>query len=239
MIIFLDIDGVLNDHTPMENRYNGTKPECVSCFNRLLRVIPDAKIVISSAWRYLMLRGDMTVKGFEMLLQTHGINCRDIVIGHTKADGPIEEEPHHHDEPERWRLAGLRWRAEQIRTWVDEHKVKSFIVLDDLDLSMDELYLVDGTKGLASADVPKIVDHAFKRSMQTIFDPIPSWMFGKSVEARNALQNCGRVHPYTCGNDRTDEAHKAYQAKHGGDWGQLVAVEGGWLCPVCGYRQGL
>jgi len=62
------------------------------------------------------------------------------------------------------------------------------------------------------------------------FDEIPPWMFGGSVLARNALQQCGRVHPYTCGNDacrtRTNQA-------------PLLAVEGGWLCTHCGYRQTL
>lgn len=71
------------------------------------------------------------------------------------------------------------------------------------------------------------------------FAPPPSWMFGPSVEARNALQNSGKVHPYTCGKDRGDAAHRAYQAKHGGDLGQLIAVEGGWICPACDYTQAL
>jgi len=60
-----------------------------------------------------------------------------------------------------------------------------------------------------------------------------------SIETRNKRQNCGFLHPYTCGGNRCDEAHKAYAAEHGGDFGQLVAVEGGWLCPVCGYTQSL
>lgn len=60
-----------------------------------------------------------------------------------------------------------------------------------------------------------------------------------SVESRNFMQNCHLFHPMTCGNNRMDEAHTAYQAEHGGDFGQLVAVEGGWVCPVCDYRQGL
>lgn len=54
---------------------------------------------------------------------------------------------------------------------------------------------------------------------------VPAWMLGSSVEARNALQNSGLVHPYTCGNDRSDSAHKAYAKEHGGDFGQLVAIE--------------
>lgn len=64
------------------------------------------------------------------------------------------------------------------------------------------------------------------------------WMFGPSVEARNALQQSRLVHPYTCGSgNRCDDAHTAYAREHGGDYGQLVAVKGGWLCPVCGYTQ--
>ena len=70
----------------------------------------------------------------------------------------------------------------------------------------------------------------------TISQP-PEWMFGPSVEARNALQRSGKVHPLTCGKDRMDVAHRAYQAEHGGDFGQLIAIEGGWRCPACDYRQ--
>jgi rubrerythrin len=60
-----------------------------------------------------------------------------------------------------------------------------------------------------------------------------------SIDARNERQNCRELHPYTCGNNRTDEAHTKYQEEHDGDFGQLVAVEDGWLCPVCGYTQKL
>ncbi len=61
------------------------------------------------------------------------------------------------------------------------------------------------------------------------FAPISEWMFGQGVEARNALQRSGRVHPYTCGNDVCRSATN--QAP-------LLAVEGGWLCEHCGYEQG-
>lgn len=57
------------------------------------------------------------------------------------------------------------------------------------------------------------------------FGPMPEWMFGSSVKARNALQRSGKVHPYTCGN--------------GACRGVLCAVEGGWICDKCGYSQNL
>jgi hypothetical protein len=34
-----------------------------------------------------------------------------------------------------------------------------------------------------------------------------------------------------------DADHRAFQAEHGGDFGQLAAVQSGWVCPVCAYRQ--
>jgi rubrerythrin len=59
----------------------------------------------------------------------------------------------------------------------------------------------------------------------------------EQVSALNRFQTERQFHPFTCGGDRTDAAHRAYQAEHGGDFGQLVATKDGWVCPVCGYRQ--
>ena len=59
----------------------------------------------------------------------------------------------------------------------------------------------------------------------------------EQVAALNQFQLEQRFHPFTCGGDRTDAAHRAYQADHGGDFGQLVATNDGWVCPVCDYRQ--
>jgi hypothetical protein len=68
------------------------------------------------------------------------------------------------------------------------------------------------------------------KDFDSLFSPPPAWMFGPSVEARNALQNSGKVHPFTCGND--DCRSKTNQAP-------LRAVEGGWACDHCGYTQKL
>lgn len=58
-----------------------------------------------------------------------------------------------------------------------------------------------------------------------------------TVDERNAFQNRPDIHPMTCSNNRCDDAHTKYQKEHGGDFGQLVAIVGGWKCPVCGYFQ--
>jgi hypothetical protein len=61
----------------------------------------------------------------------------------------------------------------------------------------------------------------------------------EQVRSLNAYQASGRGHPFTCGRDRMDAPHRAYQAGHGGDFGQLLATEAGWICPVpgCSYTQ--
>jgi hypothetical protein len=60
----------------------------------------------------------------------------------------------------------------------------------------------------------------------------------EEVAALNDYQQNGRFHPFTCGNDRSDDVHVAYAALHRDrDLGLLVATAGGWHCPVCGYFQ--
>jgi hypothetical protein len=62
----------------------------------------------------------------------------------------------------------------------------------------------------------------------------------EQVQSLNAYQAARQGHPFTCGRDRRDGPHRAYQKKQGGDFGQLVAREAGWVCPVpgCSYVQG-
>lgn len=80
-ILFLDIDGVLN---PMVRKGRAMiDPDCVEHLNNVI-TSTGCDIVISSAWRYLVLQGSMTVGGFGYLLQTHGVINR--VIGTTELD---------------------------------------------------------------------------------------------------------------------------------------------------------
>ena len=167
--LFLDIDGVLNDHAQMANGYCGTKPSCVAAFNRILGEFPDAWIVISSAWRYMILGGDMSLKGFEMLLQTHGVNCHGRVVGHTGPDPWPHELPDFKVDPESWKKAGLKWRASQIRDYVEKDSylqwyeidaVRQWFVIDDLDLDIraKRFYRTDGSTGLTDVDADKIIE---------------------------------------------------------------------------------
>lgn len=116
-IIFLDIDGVLNDHAAHKaSGYCGLKSRCVYHFNRILKAT-DARIVLSSAWRYMVHGGAVTLKGFEYLLCTHGVDAHERVIGATCTD----------EEREGWT------RGEQIRHWLNENGSGCrYVVLDDL-----------------------------------------------------------------------------------------------------------
>jgi hypothetical protein len=121
-VLFLDIDGVMNSHEKHTNGYTGMSADCVTRLNFILYET-DARIVVSSAWRFLVLSGSMKVEGLENLFLTHGINCYEKVIGitgmsiydpETKVESPS--------------------RGELIKQWLGEHKdldIKSFAVVDD------------------------------------------------------------------------------------------------------------
>lgn len=114
--IFLDIDGVLNDHERHANGYTGLKKANVDAFNWLLKLVPDHKIIISSAWRYM----GVTPLQFEYLLLTHGVDCSGRVKGFTRKDADK-------DEP----------RIEQIKDWLRENAPDAeWFAIDDLDLGV-------------------------------------------------------------------------------------------------------
>jgi hypothetical protein len=68
--------------------------------------------------------------------------------------------------------------------------------------------------------------------MSTLHAPWPP----ETVVQLNRYQRSG-WHPYTCGNERMDFAHRTYQERFGGDFGSLIATQAGWICPVCKYTQ--
>lgn len=145
-LIFLDIDGVLNRHG--YNACSGVEsstiePGAVASLNRILRE-SNAEIVLSSAWRYMVYGGAMSLRGFEYLLRTHGLAVKDRLVGLTVTD---EEIPN---------------RGQQIVAWLNKHgKGRPYVVLDDggsvgpddwSDLGIEDAALTvvwcDGEKGL-------------------------------------------------------------------------------------------
>ena len=132
-VIFLDIDGVLNNHTKIDHELNtqgycSIDPRCALTFNYLLKKT-KANVVLSSAWRYMILKEEMTLKGFNYLLITHGIFCN--LIGHTCSDELLPE------------------RSDQIQSWVHKNlPIHRYVVLDDLTISNHPQVFVDGNRGL-------------------------------------------------------------------------------------------
>lgn len=148
-VIFLDIDGVLNDHVPRDNGYCGMQMEFVHELNRILAAVPDAQLVISSAWRYMVIRGEMTLKGFEFLLVSHGVNCLGRVHGVTDPDDDVPPEKHEPPFDKAWWSAfGMEQRPKQIHRYVAAHGIDRYVILEDLPLFCDNhIYTVSGEFG--------------------------------------------------------------------------------------------
>lgn len=120
-ILFLDIDGVLNGHERHANGYCGINPERLRLLDHIVEQT-DCRIVLASAWRYMILGGDMTLKGFGYLLSIMG-------AGKKTADALLDYLPrdsYHADPHDRGNLA-KRWVDEQYRI------VAMAVGLDDLE----------------------------------------------------------------------------------------------------------
>lgn len=151
-ILFLDVDGVLNNHAKQPGSvYCGIDPACMGRLSRVLAAT-GARLVISSAWRYMILNGAMTLDGFKYLLYTHGLvdntEGGDVVIGHTEGDvNP-----------------GSRTdRAELCRGWLAMNPgATTFAAVDDLDLGYADLGIpfvqTDGKIGLTDADADRLIE---------------------------------------------------------------------------------
>lgn len=120
--IFLDIDGVLNGHDKHPNGYCGIDRESVALLNKIITAT-SAKVVVSSAWRYFVLRGEMTLAGFGGLLCTHGLQwgCVVDVLGPDISDG-----------------MGGADRGAAIKEWFKSRYCIShatpYVAIDDMDL---------------------------------------------------------------------------------------------------------
>lgn len=154
-LLFLDIDGVLNQHEPLH-------PE-VMCGNihddkvhRLNLILAEtgAKIVLSSAWRYIVHRGEMNLAGMGWLLRSHGI--LDRLVGITRPDTMM---PAMFTGKEAWPVENER--GQQIADYLAVNPCSRYVVLDDLDLGISKaghpFVHVNGAVGLWSNDVADAV----------------------------------------------------------------------------------
>lgn len=150
-IIFLDIDGVLNDHTADPIAESATLlPRCVEQLNRIIDAT-DCRIVLVSAWRYMVSNAAITLHGFEYLLRTHLIHAKGRLIGMTRSD---------------WESSGIQSseRGRQVQEWLDQHHASGigrYVAIDDLDLGYSEFGIplvdTDGRVGLTEVEADKVI----------------------------------------------------------------------------------
>lgn len=163
-IIFLDVDGVLNGHEWDDEAKSCTiRRECVKHLNRVV-IETGCNIVLSSAWRYMVHGGSMTLRGFGYMLRTHGLispgGTMDLIVGLTEKDA-VPCTPGVTDVGERGR---------QCRAWLDNWmalgkavvSVKQFVAVDDEDHDFSAsgipAVITDGRIGMTEQDADKLIE---------------------------------------------------------------------------------
>lgn len=149
-ILFLDIDHVLNDGSFNTVSQSFTlKKDCVTRFNRIIHATKPL-CVISSAWRYCILSGAMTLEGFKIMMRTHGITDALNLIGYCGLD--LEE--------------NLSARGLVIDRWLKSNGIIGqlpFLIIDDAPKGMDfsphwdKLYQTS-SEGLLESDVEGVIN---------------------------------------------------------------------------------
>lgn len=139
-LLFLDIDGVLNNGKPTASGYCTIDYDKVLLLNELLDTLPDVEIVITSAWRYMVLTNQMTLSGFENMLLTYGLKVRGRLHGTTPFDGE-----HGYD------------RDGLIRLYIEWSGCTHFVVFDDLDLPVPNLVKTESATGLTREHITKAI----------------------------------------------------------------------------------
>ena len=156
VLLYLDIDGVLNDHRKLPGGYCGIDRDRAALLNCVLDEVPECKLVISSAWRYLVHEGSMTRKGFEFLLLSSGVKAHLRIYGFTRRD-PAKTPPV--TDADAWRVLGLKWRAWQIEQFNLRHRPEKWAAIDDLplDLPAGNFVQTDPAVGLTDSTIEKVI----------------------------------------------------------------------------------
>lgn len=143
-VLFLDIDGVLNGHEFMAAALScSINRPCVEALNYVV-ARANPKIVLSSAWRYMILGKAMSITGFEYLLRTHGVSgMAGRIIATTRADEVCSHCNFKHARGSQqvdhlgMHLCNACGRAstrgQQISAWLRANKVSVYAVVDDCD----------------------------------------------------------------------------------------------------------
>jgi hypothetical protein len=155
-ILFMDIDGCLNNHAKMPNGYCGIDRGKVDLLNNVL-ADTSARIVLSSSWRYNVLTGKMTLAGLNDMMATHGLRWMSIV-GVLPPEGIIADRGvlcYCWLEENVGRCFGQSTDMNKIVTAPGKRELR-FCAVDDLDLGYSKANIpfvqTDGTVGLTIDD---------------------------------------------------------------------------------------
>lgn len=165
-LLFLDIDGVLNnhdfDHFAMCGRIHYDK---IILLNQILDAT-KAKVILTSAWRYIIHRNESTLVGMDWLLRSHGMRSGHL-LDITRLDTMVERPARGYDgKPESWPQTNER--GNQISDYLKSSSIRiaSYVALDDLDLGISEaghpFVQTDATVGLTYKEVSQCIEHLMK-----------------------------------------------------------------------------
>ena len=156
-VLFLDVDGVLNTHDCCPEAMCGQiHRDKMQLLNDVLRVT-GASVVLSSAWRYILHRGECTLRGMEWLLRSHGMIAGRL-LDVTAADTMMPRE--WNGEMQLWPVENER--GQQISAWLEKNQVERYAVVDDLDLGIrgagHPFVQTEGTVGLTTLGAAMLVE---------------------------------------------------------------------------------
>ena len=149
-VLFLDIDGVLNRLPCFDAvaESNTIERECVGQLNRIIHAT-GCKVVLSSAWRYMVHGKAMTRQGFAYMLRTHGATAELDIVGCTAKDEEVTG------------------RAAQVESWLYDRKrgknaVSNWCCVDDKadlvgDMPQEQCHVTNGGSGLTEIDASRII----------------------------------------------------------------------------------
>jgi hypothetical protein len=138
-VLFLDIDGVLNNMYSMVQYKAHLWPPLVYKLNEISNSDTDVKVVVSSSWRILFSDYDLKV-----LLGRAGWSRSDLIIGTTPRASRDDNT-----------------RGNEIQKWLDAHpEVTHYAIVDDdsdmLESQMPHFVNTTYELGLIDSDVKKI-----------------------------------------------------------------------------------
>lgn len=152
-VIFLDIDGVLNSEEFLKNNpTQAIDKDSVS----ILKSIVDktgAAIVMSSGWKLWFDDNMLPQDGYSQYLYDILCDFNINLFGKT---------PDFSTEEIRTRKTFSHIKAKEISSWLNEHAVDKYVVIDDLDLRNEEinshLVKINGQVGITEEDARYIID---------------------------------------------------------------------------------